>query len=151
MSFNNCLVMKSSLEWLWRYDDVPSGCGKQQRTNTEKLLPYLASLTVWLVEQPGRRVLQSGDDIGCRLLRRERTSQPDMMELLDEGNCRPINWPCTPPAAEVLANVNDAERQQWIWSNFRLCNTSWAAALSAFCRGRMWTAVEPWIILVWYF
>jgi len=24
-------------------------------------------------------VLQSGGDIGCRLLRRERTSQPDMM------------------------------------------------------------------------
>ena len=35
------------------------------------------------MELPGRCLLQSGGDIGCRLLRRERTSQPDMMGLLD--------------------------------------------------------------------
>ena len=57
-------------------------------------------------------MLQSGGDIGCRLLKQERTSQPDMMELLDGGTRRPINWPCAPPAAEVVANVNDPERQQ---------------------------------------
>jgi len=65
------------------------------------------------MELPGRHVLWSGGDIGCRLLRQdERTSQPDMMELLDGGTCRSINLPCTPPAAEVIANVNDPERRQ---------------------------------------
>jgi len=59
-------------------------------------------LSVWFVELPGRRALQSGGDIGCRLLRWERTSQPDMMELLDGGTCRPVNWTYTPPAAENI-------------------------------------------------
>jgi len=80
---------------------------------------FFRILSIWLVELPGCRVLQSGGDIGCRLLRRERTSQPDMVELLDGGNCRSINWPCTPPGAEVVANVNDLERQQrYLWSNW---------------------------------
>jgi len=73
---------------------------------------FFRILPVWCVELLGRRVLQSGGDIGCRLLRQERTSQPDVMELLDGDTCRSVNWPCTPPAAEVVANVNDLERQQ---------------------------------------
>ena len=74
---------------------------------------FFRILPIWFVELPGRRVLQSGDDIGCRLLSQERTSQPGMMELFDGGTCRSANWPCTPPAAEVVANVNDPESQQW--------------------------------------
>ena len=110
---------------------------------------FFRILPISLVELPGRRVFQTGGDIGCRLLRQERTFQPGMMELFDGGTCRSANWPCTPPAAEVVANVNDPERQQW-WSNFRrLCKTNRAAALSAFCRGWVWTANNTVAIINW--
>ena len=64
---------------------------------------FFRILPVWFVELPGRRVLRSGGDIGCQLLRRKRTSQPDNLW-----------WSCltealvdqyTPPTAEVVANV----------------------------------------------
>ena len=74
---------------------------------------FFRILPVWLMELPGSRVLQSRGDIDCRLLRRECTSQPDMMELLDGGICRPTKWPYTPPAAKVVANVNNPKCQQW--------------------------------------
>jgi len=53
---------------------------------TQKLLPYLASLTRGTARSPC-----VAGDISCRLLRQEHTSQPDMMELLDGGTCRPVN------------------------------------------------------------
>ena len=117
---------------------------------------FFCILPVWLVELPGRRVLQNGSDIGCLLLRRERTSQPDMMGLLDGGTCRSANWPCTPPAAEVLANVNDAERQQW-YDQTSVCATqqlimsrpSQLTFPTAPCEG-WWTLLVPLISRIGY-
>jgi len=43
----------------------------------------LKKITIHITRLITACVLQSGGDIGCRLLRREHTLQPDMMELLD--------------------------------------------------------------------